>query len=155
MYKINKKGIDYIEIYGRIKIGNDTGRLLITFPTKLSLKLRMAVCAVQEKKESGNMKKISKFMAFLLTFVMVASTLLACGKKETTEDTGNDAAVSGTTESKDTTDTDTEEKVDEIYYLNFKPEIADVYEKNAAEYKAETGVTVKVVTAASGNMSRP
>ena len=38
----------------------------------------------------------------------------------------------------------------EIYYLNFKPEIADLYQKIADEYKAETGVTLKVVTAAAG-----
>src|SRR5512143_2643466 len=38
----------------------------------------------------------------------------------------------------------------EVYYLNFKPEVADVYAKIADEYKAETGVTLKVVTAAAG-----
>lgn len=38
----------------------------------------------------------------------------------------------------------------EVYFLNFKPEVADVYQKIADEYKAETGVTLKVVTAASG-----
>ena len=38
----------------------------------------------------------------------------------------------------------------EVYYLNFKPEVADVYAKIADEYKLETGVTLKVVTAASG-----
>ena len=38
----------------------------------------------------------------------------------------------------------------EIYFLNFKPEVADQYAAIAAEYKKETGVTVKVVTAASG-----
>ena len=38
----------------------------------------------------------------------------------------------------------------EVYYLNFKPEIADIYAKIADEYKAETGVTLKVVTAAAG-----
>lgn len=38
----------------------------------------------------------------------------------------------------------------EIYFLNFKPEIAETYDKIAADYKKETGVTVKVVTAASG-----
>ncbi len=37
-----------------------------------------------------------------------------------------------------------------IYYLNFKPEIAEVYEEIAKVYKNEKGVTVKVVTAASG-----
>ena len=38
----------------------------------------------------------------------------------------------------------------EVYYLNFKPEVADIYQKIGDEYKAETGVTLKVVTAASG-----
>lgn len=38
----------------------------------------------------------------------------------------------------------------EIYFLNFKPEIAQVYEQIAKDYEAETGVSVKVVTAAAG-----
>lgn len=37
----------------------------------------------------------------------------------------------------------------EIYFLNFKPEIAEVYNKIAADYEKETGVKVKVQTAAS------
>ena len=42
------------------------------------------------------------------------------------------------------------EETTEIYFLNFKPEIAEVYEENAATYEAETGVHVNVVTAAAG-----
>lgn len=42
------------------------------------------------------------------------------------------------------------EAAEEIYFLNFKPEIADVYAEIAAAYEAETGVKVKVETAASG-----
>jgi raffinose/stachyose/melibiose transport system substrate-binding protein len=38
----------------------------------------------------------------------------------------------------------------EVYYLNFKPEVADIYAKIADEYKLETGITLKVVTAAAG-----
>jgi raffinose/stachyose/melibiose transport system substrate-binding protein len=38
----------------------------------------------------------------------------------------------------------------EVYYLNFKPEVAELYQTIATEYKAETGVTLKVVTAAAG-----
>jgi len=39
----------------------------------------------------------------------------------------------------------------EVYFLNFKPEIADVYEtKIAPVFEAETGIKLKVVTAASG-----
>ena len=37
-----------------------------------------------------------------------------------------------------------------VYFLNFKPEVAETYDKIVAEYKAETGVEVKVTTAASG-----
>ena len=37
----------------------------------------------------------------------------------------------------------------QVYYLNFKPESAKAYEKIAAEYEAQTGVKVKVVTAAA------
>jgi raffinose/stachyose/melibiose transport system substrate-binding protein len=39
----------------------------------------------------------------------------------------------------------------EVYFLNFKPESASAYEELAKKYKEETGVTVKVVTAAANN----
>jgi len=38
----------------------------------------------------------------------------------------------------------------EVYYLNFKPEVASVYADIAAAYHAETGIKVNVVTAAAG-----
>ncbi len=38
-----------------------------------------------------------------------------------------------------------------VYFLNFKPESASVYEELAKIYEQETGVTVKVVTAAANN----
>ena len=37
-----------------------------------------------------------------------------------------------------------------VYYLNFKPESDEAWQKIAADYTAQTGVPVKVVTAASG-----
>jgi len=40
-------------------------------------------------------------------------------------------------------------KTADIYYLNFKPESAKVYEKIAKVYEEETGVRLKVVTAAA------
>lgn len=42
------------------------------------------------------------------------------------------------------------EDTKEIYYLNFKPEIAEVYDEIATAYEEETGVKLNVVTAASG-----
>ena len=39
----------------------------------------------------------------------------------------------------------------EVYFLNFKPESASVYEELAKKYEEETGIAVKVVTAAANN----
>ena len=43
------------------------------------------------------------------------------------------------------------EEVGSVYYLNFKPEAAATWEEIAKAYTAETGVEVKILTAASGN----
>lgn len=37
-----------------------------------------------------------------------------------------------------------------VYFLNFKPEVAEAWEKIASDYTKETGIPVKVQTAASG-----
>lgn len=51
---------------------------------------------------------------------------------------------------KNTNKTDaTDEKKIEIYFLNFKPEVSEIYKKIADAYEKEKGVKVKVVTAAS------
>ncbi len=47
-----------------------------------------------------------------------------------------------------------DEQVGKVYYLNFKPEAHDDWQKLAAKYTAETGVEVKVVTAASGEYEK-
>ncbi len=92
------------------------------------------------------MKKISRLMAILFTLILAAGSLMACGKNDAkSEDTGSGKVTDTSKE-----DSSSDEKADEIYYLNFKPEIAEVYDKIAADYEAETGVKVKVVTAASG-----
>lgn len=44
-----------------------------------------------------------------------------------------------------------EKNKSQVYFLNFKPESASVYEKIAKKYEEETGVKVKVVTAAANN----
>ena len=44
-----------------------------------------------------------------------------------------------------------EKEKSQVYFLNFKPESASVYEKLAKEYEEETGIKVKVVTAAANN----
>ena len=42
-----------------------------------------------------------------------------------------------------------------VYFLNFKPEADEAWQALAATYTANTGVEVKVVTAASGTIPKP
>lgn len=66
----------------------------------------------------------TKFLALFLaiSIIFTAFSLAGCGRKES-----------------DTL----------VYFLNFKPESASVYEEIAKKYEEETGVKVKVVTAAA------
>ena len=80
---------------------------------------------------------MKKALSLILSLVLLLS-FAACGKGEADKTTASGAS----NENKPAAAT-------EIYFLNFKPEIASVYEKIAEEYKEKKGVTVKVVTAAS------
>lgn len=72
---------------------------------------------------------MKKIIAILAVAVLIF-TASACGKK-------------------DTTNTDNPKADNTVYFLNFKPEIADIYKEIANKYDEEKGVKVKVVTAAS------
>ena len=92
---------------------------------------------------------MKKFLALLLALVMVFA-LAACGEAESTpsdtpaSDTPDDSTVSEAPEGGDTA------AAGSVYYLNFKPEQDSQWQELAALYTEQTGVTVKVVTAASG-----
>ena len=89
------------------------------------------------------MRKMKKLVALGLSLAMAVSLVACGGSKETTEQT--------TTESTETKTESTETaEAGSVYYLNFKPEVEEVWNEVAAAYTAETGVEVKVVTAASG-----
>ena len=75
---------------------------------------------------------MKKLIAMLLALVMVVG-LVACGNKTEDPEAAIDAAAEGS-----------------VYWLNFKPETDEALQKIAAMYTEETGVSVKVVTAASG-----
>ena len=77
-----------------------------------------------------------KFVSVISAATVLLCVFTACnGNKNTgTSDVGQNGAQS----------------VKEIRYLNFKPEIAEVYDEIAAEYEKETGVRLIVETAASG-----
>ncbi len=76
------------------------------------------------------MRKFSRFMALAMATCLTATAFVGCTSDDGSG--GGDAAA------------------EEIFFLNFKPEIEDKYEAIVEQYKEETGVTVKVVTAASG-----
>jgi len=68
---------------------------------------------------------MKRYISLFLSLLCVAAccSLAGCGKKKTAE----------------------------VYFLNFKPESASVYEELAKKYEDEKGVKVKVVTAAANN----
>ncbi len=77
-----------------------------------------------------------KIVSLTLTILIFATVFSACSKSATSNentDAGND-----------------QQTVKEIRYLNFKPEIAEVYERISQEYQKETGIRLTVETAASG-----
>lgn len=76
------------------------------------------------------MQKTKRIISLVLAVCMLGVVCVGCGgsKNNTTADTANTGKV---------------------YYLNFKPEQADDWEKLAKTYSDETGVDVSVVTAAS------
>lgn len=95
------------------------------------------------------MKKFKKVAALAMSAAMIATLLTGCGgsKVEESSNKGDTNTSESTTESAKEEDA---EGTGEIYFLNFKPEIAEIYDEIATRYEAETGVKVKVVTAASG-----
>lgn len=107
------------------------------------------------------MKKLNKFTALGLSTVLIMGLLSGCGSsdaKETsqTEKTAETAETASSEGNKDNTEPQTDEAQQEstqegkVYYLNFKPEVADIWEEIMNVYTEETGVQATVMTAAAG-----
>lgn len=93
--------------------------------------------------------KLKKLAVLTLAAAMAAGTLVGCASNKKTETTGAEQK----TEAAETTTAkagDTAEAKGQIYYLNFKPEVADIWVELAGKYTEETGVPMKVQTAAAG-----
>ncbi len=82
------------------------------------------------------MKKQITRRSFIAGAGALATTLAACGGGG---NGGSGSAASGT---------------GKVYWLNFKPELDETLQTLAAKYTEQTGVAVKVVTAASGTYSQ-
>lgn len=77
---------------------------------------------------------MKKFLSVLLVISLFTTFFTACNKIESNNPTGQSSNNKVT-----------------VRFLNFKPEVASVYEMIAKVYKEETGNTLIVETAASGN----
>ncbi len=83
------------------------------------------------------MKNLKKGVALAMAASLSVCAFAGCG----TESSGTDSSAEST---------GTSGGEGKVYYLNFKPEQAEDWEALAAQYTQETGVEVKVQTAASG-----
>jgi len=77
------------------------------------------------------MVRLKKFVTLALSAVLMSAALTGCTSSN--DDSSSSAEGEGS-----------------VYYLNFKPESEEQWLKIAEDYEKETGVKVKVVTAASG-----
>ena len=90
-----------------------------------------------------------KFFPILSIFVISALALTACATAESAAPEA-EAAEPAAEEPAAEAEAPAETAGGELYFLNFKPEVSEIYDAIGAAYLAETGVTLKVVTAAAG-----
>ncbi len=88
------------------------------------------------------MKNRKRLLAMGMVLALGASMFVGCGSDSGSSD-ATDASSTSETASASTSS-------GSVYWLNFKPEADEALQEIAALYTEQTGVTVKVVTAASG-----
>ena len=93
------------------------------------------------------MKK--KLLSMLLCLVMTVSIFSGCGKNNQQENENNNQIADNGNNNQGNTQGNNQTVRGSVYYLSFKPEVDRVWKDLAAAYTQETGVPVKVVTAAS------
>ena len=86
---------------------------------------------------------MKKLISILIVTTLIL-TFAACGKNNNGKVTTESSTLLSSTSA-----ADTNTAKGEVYFLNFKPEVGQIYEEIAKVYEQETGVRVKVVTAAS------
>ena len=100
---------------------------------------------------------MKKLLALTLAAIMALALLAGCGGGNTPGNSGENGNTPSGTNSPSNNDNNSDANNEgsnagsgSVYYLNFKPEADDFWQELASAYTAETGVEVKVVTAASG-----
>lgn len=95
------------------------------------------------------MKKMNR-LAALGVAVVTTMSVMGCSTSEPAKETTKAAEVTtvAKVEEKETAAEGTEGG--KVYFLNFKPESAEIWEKVCADFEDQTGIPTSVVTAASG-----
>ncbi len=90
------------------------------------------------------MKK--RVVSLMLVVALAVTSLVGCGNNVANTEENVTTNVMEETEEEEVV----EAEQGSVYYLNFKPEVEDIWQEIAASYTAETGIEVVVTTAAGG-----
>lgn len=93
---------------------------------------------------------MTKKLLPVLSIVLVLAFILTACATPTAAPVATEAPMAEPTEAPTAAMTEAPAAGGELYFLNFKPEVADIYTAIGEAWNAETGNTLKVVTAASG-----
>ncbi len=100
-------------------------------------------------RENQIMKK--RMIGAILCAIMTMSLFTGCGRKTEEGQTPQNTAQNTENQEGNNNQTNNQNTAKgQVYYLSFKPEVDSVWQGLAQQYTQETGVPVKVVTAASG-----
>lgn len=93
------------------------------------------------------MKQLKKGLAVTVAALMAAASMTACGPTPAASSQATASAASAASTA--SANGKSQYAGETVYFLNFKPEVADVYKDIAKDFEAETGIKLNVVTAAS------
>lgn len=95
------------------------------------------------------MKQLKKGLTVVLAALMAVASMSACKPSSNVSSTAAAPSSQTAASSSGASSTGKSQYAGEtVYYLNFKPEIADVYKEVATSFESETGIKLNVVTAA-------
>ncbi len=94
--------------------------------------------------------KSRKILSLITILALSTSIFAGCGSNSSSDTSTSTASTVATSSDTAAVSTTSKTQGGEIYYLNFKPEVVDTYKEIAKVYEEETGVKLKVETAASG-----
>ncbi len=98
------------------------------------------------------MRRLSKILAFGMAACMAATAFVGCGGSGSSSNGSSSGGDSSAPDSSAVASGDASKG--SVYWLNFKPELDETAQELAKMYTDETGIPVKVTTAAAGSYSQ-